>query len=504
MSGSTSNIIEFGDFQTPPALALCATRLLVSMGVRPHSIIEPTCGKGAFVHAAIACFPDTRSILSFDVNGSHLEEARSHVRDARVEFYHANVFQVDWESTIGRDRRPWLVLGNLPWVTSAAMSLIKGRNMPVKSNTQGRRGIDAMTGAGNFDISETLMTRYLDHLDGTDGTLAMICKTSVARKVLLHAWNKGIRLGSATIHGVDAMKEFGAAVDACFLVMRCDPLCRTTTCAVYVGMNTEHSECDLGFMDGMVVNDVATFSKYPLLQASRVLTSPHLWRSGIKHDCSRVMELTPTPAFAPMHGRARMDIRSYVNGHGEAVILEDDFLFPMLKCSDLSNGRTTPRRVMLVPQKKVGEDTGIIRQAAPLTWDYLRFHADRLEKRGSSVYTNKPEFSVFGVGSYSFTPWKVAVSGFHTTPRFVKVGPHEGRPVVHDDTCCFLPCGSEWEANLLVRMLMSNQAQDFLGSMVHRASKRPITVSLLRSLSLTGLAEYLDNMDKKESCSLTS
>lgn len=63
------------------------------------------------------------------------------------------------------------------------------------------------------------------------------------------------------------------------------------------------------------------------------------------------------------------------------------------------------------------------------------------------IYRGKPRFSVFGVGDYTFAPWKVAVSGFYQVPRFVKVGPMGGKPVVFDDTVSY-PGGATRGASL--------------------------------------------------------
>src|SRR5208337_5540747 len=66
---------EFGDFQTPPGLALAATQILRDLGIRPRSILEPTCGRGAFLGAAANCFPDAESIIGIDINENHLRYA---------------------------------------------------------------------------------------------------------------------------------------------------------------------------------------------------------------------------------------------------------------------------------------------------------------------------------------------------------------------------------------------------------------------------------------------
>ena len=128
---------------------------------------------------------------------------------------------------------------------------------------------------------------------------------------------------------------------------------------------------------------------------------------------------------------------------------------------------------MLVTQRTVGEDTVAIADEAPLTWRYLESHANFLDARASSIYRNRPRFSVFGIGEYSFAPWKVAISGFYKSLEFRIVAPKEGRPVVLDDTCYFLSCGTEEEAEVLAALLNSEAARGFFRSFVFWDAKRP-------------------------------
>jgi hypothetical protein len=146
---------------------------------------------------------------------------------------------------------------------------------------------------------------------------------------------------------------------------------------------------------------------------------------------------------------------------------------------------------MLVTQQRVGEDTSYLRVKAPRTWSYLKHHTALLDKRGSIIYKNKPAFSVFGVGPYSFAPWKVAISGFYKKLHFVKVGPVNGKPVVFDDTIYFLPCQSEEEAEFIEGLLRSEAAQAFLHSMIHWDEKRPVTIEILKRLNIQKLAAML-------------
>lgn len=197
---------------------------------------------------------------------------------------------------------------------------------------------------------------------------------------------------------------------------------------------------------------------------------------GVKHDCSKVMELC-------------REGDKYRNGLGEFVDLEDAYLFPMLKSSHVAKGGGGENRYMLVTQRTVGRDTKEIEERAPQTWDYLTAHAGLLNRRGSSIYRNRPPFAMFGVGDYTFAPWKVAISGFYKKLAFTTVGPVNGKPVVLDDTSYFLSCRTEAEAEFLAALLNSPAARAFYNAFVFWDTKRPITADLLRRLDLRRLAE---------------
>jgi hypothetical protein len=473
---------EFGDFQTPYSLALTTVQIVKSLGILPRTIIEPTCGLGAFVDAAASSFPGADKIIGVDINSSYVASAAVlTARDSRIEVKLANFFDIDWSEILQDAQEPYLMLGNPPWVTSAELGSLSSDNLPAKSNFQGRAGIEAITGKSNFDISEWMLLRYIDFLQGRDGAIAVLCKTAVARKILLSVWKRGGSFASARIYKIDALQHFGASVDACFFVIEtaAHPF-GSKSCDIFASLESPAPALTMAFIDGHIIVDE---DKFLLRRTLLGQDERYVWRSGIKHDCSRVMEL-------------KLAGKGYVNGLGERVDIEDLFLYPMLKSSDVGNGRIEHRSMMLVTQKAVGQDTAAIQVNAPKTWKYLEDHADLLESRGSSIYRNKPRFSIFGVGPYSFAPWKVAISGFYKSLRFVVLGPHDGRCLVLDDTVNFLGCASEVEANFLFDLLSSREANEFYGSMISWGEKRPITVELLRRLNIRRLAAELGRSEE--------
>ncbi len=471
MGIKTREKTELGDFQTPAILASQVCDLLVRLKISPAAVVEPTCGTGAFLQASEAAFPNCDLFLGFDINPKHVEAARSQAKRAKVR--QANFFAENWPKTLKELSEPILAIGNPPWVTNSALGSFNGSNLPSKSNFQRFNGLDAITGKSNFDISEWMLTRLLEWLSGRAAVLAMLCKTTVARKVLRHAWKNNLQVEKSSAYGISALDHFGASADACLLVTVLKPGAHSRECDAFATLKSSQPDTTFGLRNDRLVADVDSLGAYERLCG----TSPLKWRSGIKHDCSRVMELRPA---------AKPGL--YRNGLGETVKLEETFLFPMLKSSDLSKG-SAPSRYMLVTQTAIGEDTARIARKAPLTWRYLESHSDALDARSSAIYRNRPRYSVFGVGNYSFAPWKVAISGFYKHLEFRTVAPVNGRPVVLDDTCYFLPCENEGEAEYLKDLLNSETARGFFRSFIFWDAKRPITASLLASLDIGLLAE---------------
>jgi hypothetical protein len=461
--------VVHGDWQTPPGVARRVTALLRARGVEAAAVVEPTCGRGAFVEAALSAFPGAR-VLGFEVSAAHLASARDHLRGTRAELHHADFFAVDWEVTLGALPDPVLILGNPPWVTSATLGAHDAQNLPDKSNFKGHRGLDAITGKANFDISEWMMLRLLEALRGRPFTLAMLCKSSVARRLLAAAAARGWPVDGAT-WSIDAKAHFDAAVDAVLLTIssRSDaPAAHRWP--MYDGLDAVQLTRAMGVAGGEVVSDLDAFDETRALAGRSEIE----WRSGVKHDCAAVMEL-------------RRAGDALVNGLGERVELEPDFVFPMCKGSDVANGRTATGRYVIVTQRAIGDDTARIQAAAPRTWSYLAAHRSLLEGRKSSIYRGQPSFAMFGVGDYSFAPHKVAICGLYKRLRFVAIGPEGGRPVMLDDTAYFLPCETLARAEALVAALNGPQARRFFEARVFWDAKRPVSKALLQTLSLAAL-----------------
>jgi hypothetical protein len=400
-------------------------------GMSPTRILEPTCGSGAFLRASATVFPAAELIgieYQRERYGDVLEAfARAHPRaDVRYD----NAYRVDFAGLPWRGRGELLIVGNPPWVTSAAL----GRSaadvvQPPRSNPKGLRGLAARTGAANFDVAEFLILKLLRDLRAEPLTFALLVKESVARNVLGCADALDLGIATAEIVRIDARRWFDVAVDACCLVATTAP---TGALRLPVPVRREFGSAPCA-------------SFMPVSAPSCPPTA--VFRQGIKHDAADVFELRSSG------GR-------WYNGYGDAVDVEP---------------------AMIVPQDRLGAPTDVLATQSPRLWRYLQAHAVRIRARKSSIYRNAPPFAIFGVGPYSFAPWKVAVAGFYAQPRFRVVGPLAGRPVVFGDTAYFVPFDCAADAHAFAQRASSAAVAALIAARV-QPGKRPITKALLDAI----------------------
>ena len=472
--------IEFGDFQTPIELTEIITKKLINLKVEPEIIIEPTCGTGNFLLAASQNFKSAKKIVGIEINSAYLEQIKNNKiikEDSRVIIQQQNFFDFSWLNIIDNFQGKILLLGNYPWVTNSQQGVIKGNNLPQKNNFQNYKGLDAVTGKSNFDISEWMLIKTVDWLQSYNGYLAMLCKTSVARKILSYIHHHQLNLAYCATYGIDTRKYFNANVESCLLFCDFKHNKKQYFCDVFSSINSFKYQ-KIGYYNKTLIRDIEAFSK-----VSSFFTEQNIlkWRSGIKHDCSKIMELTRKN-------------NNLVNGLGEIVDLEDTYIYPLLKGSDIANGKISyTTKYVLVTQKNIGEPTENIKEIAPKTWKYLSKHHEYLDNRKSKIYNNKPRFSIFGIGNYSFQKWKIAICGLYKQLHFQLISEIDNKATLFDDTVYFISFENQRKAEEIYRLLNSKPIYNFYSSLIFWDEKRPIKASILNKLDLEKAYELLNN-----------
>ncbi len=470
-----------GDFQTPVPLAVQIVQSLKQDGIRWGRVLEPTCGKGNFIQALIEMGDTQSETIGIELQGNYATEAdKKFEKQSNIRILRNNIFELDLGHDLAwKSNQPLLVIGNPPWVTNSTMGLLGGENLPEKSNFKGLRGIDAITGQANFDIAEFIWLKLIADLAQTPAVIALLCKTSVARNVLQYAQEALLPISGASIKCIDAKIWFDADVDACLFTVLLNSGVSHYQASVYESLDAQEPLTTIGYIGESFVSNVDLYKEFSFLDLQVHHDKRFIWRAGVKHDSASVMELRPVDGH-------------WKNGFDEIVDVESEYLFPLLKSSDVKrfNGQAVDKAVIMT-QRKVGEDTRHLEFSAPKLWKYLNKYQHIFGARKSTIYKNKPPFSIFGVGDYTFAPYKVIISGFYKEPLFIPVGSIRGKEVLCDDTCYLLPFTSAIEAVMVAAALNHIVAKRFLKSITFDDAKRPFTKNLLSRIDIASLMAYL-------------
>lgn len=336
---------EYGDYQTPIDFAEKVCHYLKDFRhLEPSVIVEPTCGLGSFLKSSLLF--DAKEYYGIEINPKYCEICRDSIKDDRVHIINSDFFAFS-SNTLIKDKRQILVIGNPPWVTNSTLSSLGSDNLPIKANFKRLKGIDAITGASNFDICEYIILQLINEYRDTNTVLSMLCKTSVARNIFKELKRNYIAFFSYDILEFDAAKVFGISASACILVIQLSDKTNTSdVCNVY------------------------------------------------DFECPK----TPRSQFGYSNGRF------YSNS-----------------------------KFVIVTQKKAREETKHLEYEVPKTWEYLHNNIKLFERRKSSIYHGAPPFSMFGVGDYSYSRYKVGVSGFYKQPLFSVLDSDDEKPVMTDE-----------------------------------------------------------------------
>lgn len=491
----THNIVEepdraeYGDFQTNSDLANKVTLYLASKNISPEVVIEPTCGKGNFIIASLRNFKNIKNVFGVEIYRPYVWETKFSIIDfflsnpnsnkPQISIVHCNVFDFDFKAIANKhSANDILVIGNPPWVTNSKLGSLNSTNLPKKTNFKNHSGLDAMTGKGNFDIAEFITLTMIETFQNMKGNLLLLVKNSVIKNIVFDQNKNSYKISAIEKHCIDSKKEFNVSVEAALFYCKLNSQ-PTFDSLEFNFYNNQKSQLKFGWLNDKFVSNIDSYIHTKEIDGE----CPFVWRQGLKHDCSTIMELDKVNGH-------------YVNGLNEEVNLEDDLVYGILKSSDLKNTVINQtRKFTIVTQKKVGQETKYIKTEYPKTYEYLTEHQANFDARKSSIYNNKPLFSIFGIGDYSFKPFKVAISGLYKTFHFTLILPQDNKPVMLDDTCYLIGFDKIEFAVYTLILLNSETTVKFLQSVTFPDAKRTFTKDVLMRIDLLELSKQIDKTD---------
>lgn len=398
------------------------------------------------------------------------------------------------------------VIGNPPWVRwSFLADSYRQATLPlwVEYGLFSLRASAARLGGGEKDFSMLFLYACADTYLKPGGTLGFVITQEVLkgkgagegfRRFQLGA--NGAKLGVTKAHDLVAVAPFeGAANKTAMIVLRKGS--PTTYPVPYSLWRRRHG---VGVLDPGLHLERAM----PLLERQEFLARPiaeslqSAWQTTALDQQGALDGLRGVSAYKARRGASTepygvfwldlIDVRSdgalIIENLPELgkreirkvqAVMESQLVFPAIRGKDVHRWRATPLIYTLIsqdPRTREGYPESQMKVELPETYKYLLGFKDVLLSRGSRTVRELAErtvfWSMFGIGEYSFAPFRVtwkrmaddlvaAVVSVHDTP-------FGERQPIGTDTTAFLPVEDRDEAHFLCALLNSSPARAFIRS----------------------------------------
>ncbi len=473
-----------GDFQTPEELAREVWSTLDA--AQYDLVIEPTFGLGSF----LTTMPSEckANVLGWEIHKIYYQAMIAtfgeKIDSSRVRLLRRDVFTASGTDITATPDSTVLVIGNPPWVTNSEQGTLGGANSGEKRNLKNLSGFAAMTGKSNFDISEAIILHFVSLLKDRCRSVqfALLTKFSVVRN-LVQFLAPHASIGDYEFHKIDSALHFNAAVDAGLLKFRLDKNSELRqTCWMYASVGGAKVG-EIGLVNNKLIYDLAAYRRTGFMESDG--RSGYVWRQGVKHDMSKRMELSETAG----------GIR---NGLGELVDVEDAVLYQLYKCSDIFHGRQS-RYVVPIHQRDLKDNLEDLPERFPKLHLYFTKHEAAFRARKSSIYRNRPTFSIFGIGDYTHYVYKIAIGALYSAPVFRLLEPNP-RPAIVDDTSYMLATNDYDEAVYLLAIVNLDCSREFLNSISHATEKRRFSKDVLARLLIPPMEKCPPELRHKLKC----
>ncbi len=170
-------------------------------------------------------------------------------------------------------------------MTNSELGSIESKNLPKKSNFKKHKGLEAMMGKGNFDIGEYISITMLNCFQNHNGVLAFLIKNSVVKNLIQDQKRASYRIGESEKLTIDTKKEFNVSVNASLFLSRLNTE-PDFTCKE-LDFYSKKPITTFGWYKNQFVYSIQNYDQSSVVEGKSIF----IWRSGVKHDCSKVMEL---------------------------------------------------------------------------------------------------------------------------------------------------------------------------------------------------------------------
>lgn len=486
--------LPLGEFYTPRGVAELAVSELDVDDPRTDTFLDPGCGAGVFLAAAIdakrAALADglaaaeivdavTDTVFGIDINPVAVRSAKlayllallPSLGSPDVDRVEIPVFLTD---SLGLTRDDELryggeqldltvdhLVGNPPWITwgnlSEAVRDAWRETYAARLDLLPHRGIEGRLGHANDDVSVPFVWVCVHRYLAEGGDAGFVLKRGLlkgpAGRLFRSQRVNGRPVAVSRVHDFTTLRPFGddVAVDAALYTLSADA---TPEFPIPTASWTR-GDADPDFSTAASIRDTLDCEETGLVpveeedpSASWIRTDAedralgpcaHEIRHGVKDDAKAVYGID----------RRQLDE------------LERDHVYPYLRSKHVVKYGLFGHDLHLVPVRKANEDNEkTLRERCPNTYQYLESNRETLEDRSSSWLQGGTFYDLFGLGEYTWAAYKVVWCRLGFKPHFAVVSTVEDadlgeKTVVPGDHCMFVSTDEEREAHFLCALLNS-------------------------------------------------
>lgn len=518
---------DLGEFFTPDWLAEKTMALAGFNGQIDKTVFDPGCGSGSFLLAAAAkkiangaswpvllqsvcgCDLNPLSVLAARLNFLVLLSKHFTLPLPEVELpilHHDSVFQTPLGNTTAEAFQQKLaagcdyLVGNPPWISWNCLPPAYRQKLESELLPQyvlfDFHGQAARLGHSNDDYLSTFTLITVHRYLRQSGLCSFLIKqpllTNVSGKTFRHFSirhrDETIPLRVVKAADLRALDPFAIANETAILVLeKGAPTIYPVAYEIW-SRNNGHVEIKIeraqpAYGDDMsspwiIVNDSWAATKF--LEGD----NPYEIRHGLKHDAADILIVDVVEK-----NNETLRIKRREDATAEIYEIESNWVFPFLQPRHLQPWGNNDCAYFVLPQHKAGEDNEAeLRDNFPLTYAFLKRFAARFAERRSRVFLHKPFYGLFGLGKYTFAPYKVCWVGLGFQPKFMVAEERAeailgNKSLIPDGTIYYMPFADRDTAHFVCALLNSNLVRTFLSARSGK-SKRGLSKKVVAQLAL--------------------
>ncbi len=462
-----------------------------------------------------------------DIKESDIKEIEAFYNEL-VELHKSNKNKI-WVKIIQNSFAPLLhsnfdyVIGNPPWIKWDFLSEDYKEKLRLLYqdvyNLFSHKGMKASMGYAHDDLSILFTYIAMDKYLKDKGTLGFVLKQTIYksiagkefRKFQITKKNDAIPIKILKVHDLLQLTPFGSGAETSIAILKKNE--KTEYPVKYTIWRKKAKEriTELSTIEYVKkVTEMTDFKAYPdpfsgditdvwiiVPEGSKLpkiskTGNNYLSRHGVVNDLNGVFMLKinskKESGLLSVNNLADFGKKKVKEIRAE---IEPDLIYPLIKPDNTKKWKIDKYHYILLPHKKDGENNeSFLRVNYPKSYAYLNRFKDELLSRKSKWFKGegKPFYSLFGIGKYTFMPFKIVWCCMSYKPYFSVVSKITDeyigtKTLIPDNTIGNISFDSEKEAHFVCAILNSEKAK-FLFSIRSSKSKWGISIEMVKKIPI--------------------